>query len=83
MPGRDLDFYKLCTASLDRFVLTPYLVIIWAVNAIRAKKMNDPEVPQEIKDFVLAILVIASLTFVVRIVLVIYRQIEKPLYQEH
>ena len=83
MPGRDLGFYTLFTASFDRFVLTPYLVIIWAVNAIRAKKMNDPEVPQEIKDFVLAILVIASLTFVVRLALVIYRQVKKPLYQEH
>ena len=83
MPGRDLHFYILCTSSFDRFVLTPYLVIIWAVNAIRAKKMNDPDVPQEIKDFVLAILIIASLTFVVRIVLVIYRQVKKPLYQEH
>ena len=64
-------------------MLTPYLVVIWAANAIRAKKMGDPDVPQEIKDFVLAILIIASLTFVVRIALVIYRLVKKPLYQEH
>ena len=64
-------------------MLTPYLVVIWAANAIRAKKMDDPDVPQEIKDFVLAILIIASLTFVVRIALVIYRMVKKPLYQEH
>ena len=59
------------------------MVVIWAVNAIRAKKMDDPDVPQEIKDFVLAILIIASLTFVVRIALVVYRLVKKPLYQEH
>ena len=59
------------------------MVVIWAVNAIRAKKMDDPDVPQEIKDLVLAILIIASLTFVVRIALVVYRLVKKPLYQEH
>ena len=41
-----------------RFILTQYLVVIWAINGVRSKKMDDENVPQEIKDFVLAILII-------------------------
>jgi len=62
-----------------RYILTPYLVVIWACNGIRAKKMSDPDVPQEIKDYVMAILVIAVLTFVTRLCLVTYRCLKKPL----
>jgi len=62
-----------------RFILTQYLVVIWAVNGIRAKKMADENVPQEIKDFVLAILVIAVITFLVRLGIVIYRYVKKPM----
>ena len=41
--------------------------------------MDDPNVPQDVKDFVLAILVIAVITFLVRLVIVIYREVKKPL----
>ena len=41
--------------------------------------MNDSAVPQDIKDFIIAILVIAVLTFIVRLALVIYKCIRKPL----
>jgi len=67
-----VDFYA-------RYILTPYLVVIWASNGIRIKKMEDPLVPQDIKNYVLAILVIAILTFVARVALVIYRVIKKPI----
>ena len=59
--------------------MTQYLVVIWAVNGVRAKKINDKEVPQDIKDFIIAILIIAVITFVVRVALVVYRYIRKPL----
>ena len=65
--------------SLCRFILTPYLVVIWASNGIRAKKMDDPDVPQDVKNFVLAVLIIAILTFVARIAIVMYRVARKPL----
>ena len=55
------------------------MVVIWASNGIRIKKMDDPDVPQDIKDYVLAIMIIAILTFVVRLALVIYRMLKKPL----
>jgi len=67
-----VDFYA-------RFILTPYLVVIWASNGIRAKKMDDPDVPQDVKNYILAILVIATITLVARLGLVIYKGIKKPL----
>ena len=64
---------------ISRYILTQYLVVIWAVNGVRAKKINDDNVPQDIKNFIIAILVIAVLTFLVRLGLVIFRYIRKPL----
>ena len=70
---------KIYPNDCCRYILTQYLVVIWAVNGIRAKKMDDAAVPQDIKDFIIAILVIAVLTFVVRVAIVIYKCIRKPL----
>ena len=66
---------------LHRYILTQYLVVIWAVNGIRSKinmKKTDAEFvnkvpPQDVENFVLAILVIAVLTFLVRIGIVVFR----------
>merc|ERR1719154_282595 len=65
--------------SYARYIWTPYLVIIWASNGIRAKKMDDPEVPQDVKDFVFAILIIGFITVGVRLVLVIFKMVRKPI----
>ena len=43
------------------------------------KKMEDPAVPQDIKDYILSILILSSLTLVVRLALVAYRMIRQPL----
>jgi len=67
---------------LDKFVrylLTPYLVVIWASIGIYSKKSDDPTVPQEIINYVLAIIIIASLTLVIRLGIIIYRVLRKPL----
>ena len=64
---------------LLRYILTPYLVVIWASNGIRAKNMDDPNVPQDVKNYVVAILVIAIITLLVRLAIVIYRGVKKPL----
>ena len=62
-----------------RYILTQYLVVIWASIGIIVKKKDDETVPQDVKDFVIAILVIAVLTFLVRVALVIYKCVRKPL----
>jgi len=66
------DFYA-------RYILTPYIVVIWASNGIRAKKWGDPNVPDEVNNFVLSILIIASITLLVRLAIVLYRVVKKPL----
>ena len=69
-----------------RWVLTPYLVVIWASSAVYDKRHEDIEVddtvivselPKGIVDFTLAIIIIACITFVVRIALVAYRSLKK------
>jgi len=67
-----VDFYA-------RYLLTPYLVVIWAANGIRVKKSADPNVPEVINQFVLAILIIAVITLIVRLAIVVYRIVKKPL----
>lgn len=66
-----------------RYIWTPYLVVIWAVNAIRAKKANDPDVPDIVNNYVLAILIIACITVAIRAVLVIFRIYKRSKYQQH
>ena len=71
------------TFLLSRYILTQYLVVIWAANGIRSKiktKQDEgKDIPKDVENFVIAILVIAVLTFLVRIGIVIYRVVRKPL----
>jgi len=67
-----------------RWLLTPYMVVIWAVNGIRAKIEERPDLdkpPKEIEDFVLAILILASIALVAKLAIVAYRTFrERPGY---
>lgn len=66
-----------------RWILTPYLVVIWASSAIYDKKHKDSwenyilPVPKEVVDFTLAIIIIACITFAVRMMLVAFRSLKK------
>ena len=61
-----------------RWVLTPYLVVIWASSAVYDKKHDridedndgfddNEDIQKGVIDFTLAIIIIACITFVVRI----------------
>lgn len=73
-------WFVLENTVFDKYVrwnLTPYMVVIWASYGIRST-YSTPEkadVPSEIQDFVLAILIIASITLVLRFAIVIIRTI--------
>jgi len=58
-----------------RWILTPYVVVIWASSAVYDKKHGI--VPKGIDDFTLAIIIIASITLAVRLVLVAIRSLKK------
>jgi len=66
-----------------RWVLTPYLVVIWASSAVYDKKHDDndeyykEDIQKGVIDFTLAIIIIACITFAVRIALVAYRSLKK------
>jgi len=49
------------------------MVVIWASNGVRANINERTTTPQEIKDFVLAILAIANFTLAVRLASVFAR----------
>merc|ERR1719348_489822 len=79
-------FENFVFEKLLRWVLTPYLVVIWASSAVYDKRHIDIEIddivikyeaPKGIVDFTLAIIIIACITFVVRIALVAYRSLKK------
>ena len=60
-----------------RFLITPYLVVIWALSGILAKKFNDPLVPDVTKGYVLALMVIAISLLIVKISIITFRQIRR------
>merc|ERR1711915_362219 len=76
-------FENLVFENSLRWVLTPYLVVIWASSAIYDKKHKDSyenfllPVPKGVVDFTLAIIIIACITFAVRMMLVAFRSLKK------
>jgi len=72
--------------KIYRYVLTPYLVLIWAASAVYDEKTGkiDTEANivgagiEQINNYALAIIVIAVITFVLRIVLVVVTTFKNP-----
>jgi len=62
-----------------RLLLTPYLVVIWASIGIVAEKGSDATVPDSTKNLVYAILGLTCVLLVLRIVIVVIRQLKRPL----
>jgi len=60
-----------------RWILVPYCVVIWAASAAYDKKKDNEMVPEGIKDYLLAIIIIACITLVARIALIIFRSFRK------
>merc|ERR1719239_1440715 len=73
--------------KIYRYILTPYLVVIWAASAVYNKKAGTGEVGtnpvgegmEEINNFALAIIIIAVITFVLRTILVVVRTLKNPI----
>jgi len=62
-----------------RFIIPPYLVLIWTTSAIVTKQATNPLVNDQTKMFVAAILAIACILFVLRMAIIIYKQKKNPL----
>lgn len=75
-------YFLLENTVLDkyaRFIMTPYLVIIWATTAMVTEKTDDELVPDQTKMFVASILSVACGLLVLRIFLVSVRQWQTPI----
>lgn len=59
-----------------RYLYTPFLVVVWAAFGIWSKKSGDEAVPQEIKDFVLATIIVGALLFVLSVAEKVYRTVK-------
>ena len=77
----------MSTSNKTRYILTPYLVVVWATSAIYDKKTGPMEADDnifgasidQVNDYVLAIIIIAVLTFVIRAALVVMRTLKSPI----
>ncbi|KAM7390441.1 hypothetical protein PAMA_008548 [Pampus argenteus] len=64
-----------------RYILTIYPVVIWALSG-NLDKNYDATSPSRNGIFIAVLLALASVLFVIRIVLVIWRHIKQPLYTD-
>ena len=75
-------YFFLENTILDNFVrllLTPYLVVIWAATGIIVAKDGNDEVADSNKRMTKAILGIACIFMTLRILIVVLRQLKRPL----
>ena len=63
---------------LTRFLVTPYLVAIWALAGILSKKYSDSEVSDVTRNFLLGLMAIAVTLLSIKICVIIFRQIKRP-----
>lgn len=61
-----------------RFLITPYLVVIWACIATVTEHRQTAEVPEVIQWYVIGILIVAIVLAVLRAGLIAFRQIKMP-----
>ena len=80
--GIIIIYFFLENTILDNFVrllLTPYLVVIWAATGIIVAKDGKDEVADSNKRMTKAILGIACIFMTLRILIVVLRQLKRPL----
>jgi len=77
-----LVYFVLENTVLDNYVrllLTPYFVVIWASIGVLTKQNTKEDIPFSTSALVKSILGITCILLVLRIVLVTFRQLKRPL----
>eukprot|EP00093_Oithona_nana_P012615 12615.XXX_631717_632741_1 [CDS] Oithona nana genome sequencing. len=80
--GVMIIYFLLENTVLDNYVrllMTPYLVVIWAATGIIVEKDGEKDVAQSNKRMTKAILGIACVFMTLRILIVVLRQLKRPL----
>ena len=63
--------------KFTRYLVTPYLVAIWALSGILSKKYSDPEVSDVTKNFLIGNMVVAIILLIAKIGTLIFRQMKR------
>ena len=71
-----LDFVLL--DEFTRFLITPYLVLIWGIGGTISKQGSDPEVSDLTKNYLYGLICLAGILFVLKSCIMIFRQVKKP-----
>ena len=64
--------------NFTRFLVTPYVVVIWALGGVVAKKNFDPDVSDQTKIFLISLTGIALALLIIKLCVLVYRQAKKP-----
>ena len=62
-----------------RYLVTPYLVVIWALSGILSKKYSDEKVSDVTKNFLIGLMAVAIMLLVVKIGTMVFRQKKRVL----
>jgi len=65
-----------------RFLISPYMVLVWALGGVLSEQSNNGDIHQATKDFTVALMVIAFCLLLTKIVTTIFRNLKQP-YIEH
>ena len=72
-------FMEMITLDkFTRFLVSPYLVVIWALSGILSKKYSDPNVSDITKNYLIGLMAVAIVLLLTKICVLIFRQIKKP-----
>ena len=64
--------------AFTRFLITPYIVVVWALAGIMTKKNCDPDVSDKTKAFLVMLMGISVALLVIKICVIAYRQFKRP-----
>jgi len=76
----------LCWALMDimflekftRYLITPYMVVVWALGGVISKQNNDEDIHQSTKNFTTVLLVIAICLLLTKVATNVFRQLKQP-----
>jgi len=66
-----------------RFLITPYMVVVWALGGVLSEQSNNGNIDQPTKDFTLALMVISSCLLLTKIVTTIFRKLKQPYIKQN
>jgi len=64
--------------KFTRYLVTPYLVVVWALGGVVSKQNNNGDIHQSTKNFTIILMAIAVCLLLTKISTTIFRQLKQP-----